>query len=233
MLDVRAVDVILGGTPVLHDVNLSVATGESVAVLGPSGSGKSTLLRAIAGLVPVEKGSISWDGAEVTEVPTHQRGFGLMFQGYALFPHLDVAGNVGFGLRMMNVPPAQIEHRVAESLELVGLAKFGSRSIADLSGGERQRVALARTLAPEPRLIMLDEPLGALDRALRERLMVETREILEDRAVTAIVVTHDQEEAEALSDRLAVMRAGTIVQSGTLDDLLRHPADEWVAEFLG
>jgi ABC-type Fe3+/spermidine/putrescine transport system ATPase subunit len=144
-----------------------------------------------------------------------------------------VAGNVGFGLRMMNLSPGEIETRVGDSLELVGLSGFGARSIADLSGGERQRVALARTLAPEPRLIMLDEPLGALDRALRDRLMTETRQILDDRGVTAIVVTHDQEEAEALSDRLALMRAGTIVQSGTLPELLEDPADQWVSEFLG
>jgi thiamine transport system ATP-binding protein len=225
--------VTLGGTRVLRDVDLSVGTGDSVAVLGPSGSGKSTLLRAIAGLVPVESGSITWDGREMNGVPTHLRGFGLMFQGYALFPHLNVAGNVGFGLRMMNLSPGEIETRVGDSLELVGLSGFGARSIADLSGGERQRVALARTLAPEPRLIMLDEPLGALDRALRDRLMTETRQILDDRGVTAIVVTHDQEEAEALSDRLALMRAGTIVQSGTLPELLEDPADQWVSEFLG
>jgi ABC-type Fe3+/spermidine/putrescine transport system ATPase subunit len=233
MLEVRSVDVTLGGKQILRDVSLSVETGESVAVLGPSGSGKSTLLRAIAGLVPVGGGSIAWDGSEVTNVPTHLRGFGFMFQGYALFPHLDVAGNVGFGLRMLDLAPAEIEARVAEVLELVGLAGFGDRSIADLSGGERQRVALARTLAPEPRLIMLDEPLGALDRALRDRLMTETREILDDRGVTALVVTHDQEEAEALSDRLALMRDGTIVQSGTLPELLAGPADGWVREFLG
>jgi thiamine transport system ATP-binding protein len=134
---------------------------------------------------------------------------------------------------MANLRPAEIQARVVGALELVGLADFGDRSIADLSGGERQRVALARTLAPEPRLIMLDEPLGALDRALRDRLMTETREILDDRGVTALIVTHDQEEAEALSDRLALMRDGTIVQSGTLPDLLAHPADQWVSEFLG
>lgn len=233
MLEVRSVAVTLDGNEVLRDVSLSVSNGESVAVLGPSGSGKSTLLRAIAGLVPIESGSIMWDGGEVTDVPTHQREFGLMFQGYALFPHLDVAGNVGFGLRMMNLPPSEIEGRVTEALDLVGLAGFRSRTIADLSGGERQRVALARTLAPEPRLIMLDEPLGALDRALRERLMVETREILDERGVTALIVTHDREEAEALSHRLALMRAGTIVQSGTLADLIAHPADAWVSEFLG
>ena len=208
MLEVRSVYVTLGEKQVLHDVNLTVAGGESVAVLGPSGSGKSTLLRAIAGLVEIESGTITWEGEDVTGLPTHKRGFGLMFQGYALFPHLDVAGNVGFGLRMMGLPPAQIAERVGRALDLVGLAGFEGRSIADLSGGERQRVALARTLAPEPRLIMLDEPLGALDRALRDRLMTETREILDQRAVTALIVTHDQEEAEALADRLALMRDG-------------------------
>jgi ABC-type Fe3+/spermidine/putrescine transport system ATPase subunit len=233
MLEVRSVDVTLGETRVLSDVNLSVGAGESVAVLGPSGSGKSTLLRAIAGLVPVERGSINWEGTDVTEVPTHQRDFGLMFQGYALFPHLDVAGNVGFGLRMRGLAPSEIDSRVTDALQQVGLAGFGTRSVADLSGGERQRVALARTLAPEPRLVMLDEPLGALDRALRDRLMVETREILQDRAVTALIVTHDQEEAEALSDRMALMRTGTIVQTGTLAELRANPADSWVKEFLG
>jgi ABC-type Fe3+/spermidine/putrescine transport system ATPase subunit len=233
MLEIRAIDVTLGDKRVLRDVSLSVSTGESVAVLGPSGSGKSTLLRAVAGLVRVQSGSVTWNGRDVTEVPTHQRGFGLMFQGYALFPHLDVASNVGFGLRMMNLPPAEIEAKVADALALVGLAGFGTRSVADLSGGERQRVALARTLAPEPSLVMLDEPLGALDRALRDRLMVETREILESRAVTALIVTHDQEEADALSDRLALMRDGTIVQTGTLDELRAHSAEEWVKEFLG
>jgi len=233
MLGVKSIDVVLGENPVLQDVTLTVGTGESVAVLGPSGSGKSTLLRAVAGLVPVESGSITWDGEDMIAVPTHLRGFGLMFQGYALFPHLDVFGNVGFGLRMANLPESEIRRRVAAALELVGLAGFDDRSITDLSGGEKQRVALARTLAPEPKMIMLDEPLGALDRALRERLMVDTRHILSDRGVTALLVTHDREEAEALSDRIALMRDGKIVQSGTLGDILAHPADDWVRDFLG
>ncbi|MGH8914549.1 MAG: ABC transporter ATP-binding protein, partial [Acidimicrobiia bacterium] len=182
---------------------------------------------------PVESGSITWDGDDVAGLPTHLRGFGLMFQGYALFPHMDVAGNVGFGLRMAGVPAEKQRARVEAALERVGLAGFGERAIVDLSGGERQRVALARTLAPQPRLVMLDEPLGALDRALRDRLMTETRQILLDRGVTALVVTHDREEAAALSDRLALMREGTIVQSGTLDHLLANPADDWVKTFLG
>lgn len=232
MLGVEAIDVRLGDNQVLADVSLSVGDGESVAVLGPSGSGKSTLLRAVAGLVAVQSGSITWDGEDISAVPTHLRGFGLMFQGYALFPHMDVAGNVGFGLRMAGVSDSEVRGRVGTALEWVGLAGFDDRSIADLSGGEKQRVALARTLAPEPRLVMLDEPLGALDRALRERLMVETRQILTDRGVTALVVTHDREEAAALSDRLALMRKGTIVQSGTLDEILASPADDWVRSFL-
>lgn len=233
MLGVEHLDVRLGDAAVLNDVTLTVGDGESVAVLGPSGSGKSTLLRAIAGLVPVESGSIKWDEQDITSVPTHLRGFGLMFQGYALFPHLDVAGNVGFGLRMAGVAASEIRHRVEIAMDWVGLMGFGDRAIVDLSGGEKQRVALARTLAPEPVLVMLDEPLGALDRALRERLMIETRQILVDRGDTALVVTHDREEAAALSDRLALMRDGTIVQSGTLEELLAHPVDDWVRTFLG
>jgi ABC-type Fe3+/spermidine/putrescine transport system ATPase subunit len=233
MLGVESIDVRFGEKQVLRDVTVMVGEGESVAVLGPSGSGKSTLLRAVAGLVPVESGSVTWDGEDITTVPTHLRGFGLMFQGYALFPHLDVFGNVGFGLRMANLSDGQIGRRVRAALELVGLDGFDHRSIADLSGGEKQRVALARTLAPEPRMIMLDEPLGALDRTLRERLMVDTRRILSDRGVTALVVTHDREEAEALSDRIALMREGSIVQTGTLADILAHPVDEWVRGFLG
>jgi ABC-type Fe3+/spermidine/putrescine transport system ATPase subunit len=155
-----------------------------------------------------------------------------MFQGYALFPHMDVTGNVGFGLRMAGVATSEIRDRVDTALEWVGLGGFGDRAIVDLSGGEKQRVALARTLAPKPRLVMLDEPLGALDRALRDRLMTETRQILTERGVTALVVTHDPEEAEALSDRLALMREGTIVQSGTLEHLLAEPIDDWVKTFL-
>lgn len=203
---------------------------EIVAVLGPSGSGKSTLLRAIAGLVPVSSGNITWDGESVLGIPTHERGFGLMFQGFALFPHLDVAGNVGFGLKMAE--HQDIASEVSEALEWVGLAGFENRTVEGLSGGEQQRVALARTLAPRPELVMLDEPLGSLDRNLRQRLMVDTRAVLEEREVTAVVVTHDREEAVALSDRLAIMREGTIVQTGRLDDILANPTDRWVEEFL-
>ena len=232
MLSTEQLGVRLDNNVILHDTDLTVADEEIVAVLGPSGSGKTTLLRAIAGLVPVASGDIKWDGVSVVDIPIHQRGFGLMFQGFALFPHLDVAGNVGFGLRMTGTAPDLVGTEVSAALDWVGLGGFESRRIDDLSGGERQRVALARTLAPRPKLVMLDEPLGSLDRHLRERLVVDTRALLTGRKVTGLVVTHDREEAVLLSDRLALMREGTIVQTGTLEEILAHPADAWVTEFL-
>jgi ABC-type Fe3+/spermidine/putrescine transport system ATPase subunit len=230
MLRISALDVILDSRPILENVDLEVTDSEIVAILGPSGSGKSTLLRAIAGLVEVATGDIEWDNQSLEGVPSHLRRFGLMFQGYALFPHMTVAENVAFGLRMRGA--ADIDTQVADALEAVGLEELGARDVESLSGGERQRVALARTLAPEPRLVMLDEPLGALDRNLRQRLVEDTRRTLEERDVTAIVVTHDRDEAVAMSDRLALMRAGTIVQTGTLDSILANPTDVWVTEFL-
>ncbi|HEX6287315.1 MAG TPA: ABC transporter ATP-binding protein [Acidimicrobiia bacterium] len=230
MLDVDQIDVSIDSKPILSDVSLQVADSKIVAILGPSGSGKSTLLRAIAGLVDVAGGEIRWDGRSITQTPPHRRDFGLMFQGYALFPHMTVAGNVGFGLRMAGRD--DIDRRVSEALSWVGLDGFEPRQVDSLSGGEQQRVALARTLASEPRLVMLDEPLGALDRNLRQQLVADTRQVLEEREVTAIVVTHDREEAVALSDRLALMREGTIVQTGRLDEILDMPADDWVRRFI-
>jgi ABC-type Fe3+/spermidine/putrescine transport system ATPase subunit len=227
MLDISSLEVELGDTLILGGVDLTVPRNSTVALLGPSGSGKTTLLRAVAGLVPVAAGSISWEGADVTTVSTHRRGFGLMFQGFALFPHLDVAGNVGFGL-----DGEHLRARVATALEMVDLAGFESRQIADLSGGERQRVALARTLAPEPRLVMLDEPFGSLDRNLRDQVIADTRRLLDTTRSTALVVTHDRGEAVALTEHLALMRDGVIVQAGTLDRLLSDPADGWVRDFL-
>lgn len=231
MLNVMAIDVVIEDHQVLTETSLHVAAGEVMAVLGPSGSGKTTLLRAIAGLASVQSGDITWDGESVLEIPSHLRHFGLMFQGYALFPHMDVAGNVAFGLKMSGRD--SVEDEVDEALEWVDLGGFGHRTIDSLSGGEKQRVALARTLAPQPGLVMLDEPLGALDRNLRRRLVVDTRRVLEERGVTAVVVTHDRDEASALADRLAIMRDGSVVQTGHLDEILATPADAWVAEFLG
>jgi len=230
VLSIRNVNVTIDGSRVLDGLSLEVPDGQVVAVLGPSGSGKTTLLRVVAGLVEPEDGEITWNGESIVSLPTHQRGFGLMFQGYALFPHLDVAGNVGFGLQMAGV--ADIEEEVREALRWVGLEDFESRDIDSLSGGEKQRVAMARTLAPHPRLVMLDEPLGALDRNLRQRLVGDTRAILQERGVTAIVVTHDREEAVALSDSLALMRDGRIVQTGRLHEILDSPTDPWVTGFL-
>ncbi len=229
MLEVRDVDVVLEEARVLNQVSLSVSGGEVVGILGPSGSGKSTLLRAVAGLVPIESGSIIWQGNDLEAVPTHQRGFGFMFQGYALFPHLSVAKNVAFGLEMQGLSVS----RVDEMLDLVGLPGFGDRDVATLSGGERQRVALARTLAPGPQLVMLDEPLGALDRNLRDDLISEITDLLADTDVTALIVTHDRDEADAVSDRLAIMKEGRIVQTGTLDEIRASPVDSWVDEFVG
>lgn len=228
MLEVRELVVQIDSNIILDSVDLFVEDLEIVAILGPSGSGKSTLLRTIAGIVKPSEGQVLWDGVDITDVPTHEREFGLMFQGFALFPHMSVAGNVGFGLAGGKGDPF-----VMEALDWVDLSDFADRSIDDLSGGERQRVALARTLAPRPRLVMLDEPLGALDRNLRERLVSETRELLKGRRATAIVVTHDRDEAAAMADRLALMHRGRIVQTGTLRTLVENPANEWVAEFLG
>jgi len=217
----------------LAGVSFTVEEGEVVCLLGPSGCGKTTLLRLIAGLESPDSGQALVDGEDVTRVSPHLRGFGLMFQEYALFPHKDVLGNVAFGLQMQGLGREAMAARVAEVLELVGLAGFEHRDVNQLSGGERQRVALARSLAPQPRLLMLDEPLGALDRALRERLMDELPGILRRAGVTAIYVTHDQEEAFAIADRVVLMRAGRVVQVGTPEEVYRRPASAWAARFLG
>jgi ABC-type Fe3+/spermidine/putrescine transport system ATPase subunit len=217
----------------LAGVSFCVERGEIVCLLGPSGCGKTTLLRLIAGLEPLDGGQVLVDGEDVTHTPPHLRGFGLMFQEYALFPHKDVSGNVAFGLRMQSLKRNVVTERVAEALALVGLAGFERRDVSQLSGGERQRVALARSLAPQPRLLMLDEPLGALDRNLRERLLGELPDILHRADATAITVTHDQEEAFAIADRVVLMHDGRAVQIGTPREVYRRPASTWVARFLG
>ncbi len=233
MLRVERVSVVLGGRRVLDDVDLTVDDGETVALLGPSGSGKSTLLRAIAGLEPLETGRVSFAGSDLAGVPPHRRGFGFMFQDGALFPHRDVRGNVEFGLRMAGMGATERAARVDEVLALVGLTRLGERRVSKLSGGEQQRVALARTLAPRPHLIMLDEPLGSLDRLLHDRLVDDLRALLRAAHLPAIVVTHDHDEARALADRVALLRDGRVVQQGTLSELASAPRDDWVATFLG
>jgi ABC-type Fe3+/spermidine/putrescine transport system ATPase subunit len=233
MLSVTSLTKSYGPTLALQDVSFSVEGGEVVALLGPSGSGKSTLLALIAGLEAPDAGDIRWDGQSVLAVPAHQRGFGLMFQDYALFPHKDVAANVAFGLKMQGKSAAEQRAAVAEALTLVGLQGFEKRDVNTLSGGEQQRVALARALAPHPRLLMLDEPLGALDRALRERLLAELHGILRTLHQTAIYVTHDQEEAFALADRVVILNAGRVAQSGPPAQVYAQPASRFVAGFLG
>ena len=207
--------------------------GEILAVLGPSGSGKTTLLEIIAGLIEPDSGEIRWDGESLRGKPTYRRGFGLMFQDYALFPHKNIAENTAFGLKMKGWDREKIQKRVSEVLELVGLPGFGPRPIHTLSGGERQRVALARSLAPQPDLLMLDEPLGSLDRTLRERLLDELREILRELNQTAMYVTHDQVEAFLIADRVVVLKAGETAQIGTPTAIYQHPNSPFIASFLG
>ena len=212
--------------PVLRGIDLNVARGEIVCILGPSGGGKSTLLRAVAGLVP-HGGLIEVAGEAMVGVPPHRRGVGMMFQDDLLFPHLDVAGNVGFGLRPAD--PA----RVAQMLDLVGLSGFGPRGVDTLSGGQAQRVALARALAPQPRLLLLDEPFGALDVVLKAGLVLDVQRVLRELGMTVLAVTHDRQEAFTLADRVAVLRDGTLVQVGTPDELWNEPADMYVARLVG
>jgi ABC-type Fe3+/spermidine/putrescine transport system ATPase subunit len=235
LLTVEGISKRYEGRPLLTHLSFEVAAGEIVCLLGPSGTGKTTLLRIIAGLEEPEAGLILLDGKDLTGVPPHARGFGMMFQDLALFPHRNVYDNVAFGLRMQNAPAANLRERVTEALALVGLdaPRFLKRDVNSLSGGEQQRVALARTLAPRPRLVMFDEPLGALDRMLREELVRQLRALLERLHMTALYVTHDQDEAFAIADRLLLLNAGRIQQAGAPIEVYHHPANVFVARFLG
>lgn len=233
MLVVDRASVHFGELAAVNQVSLQIPCGQVLAVLGPSGSGKSTLLRAIAGLEPISTGQIINRDRDLKGVPPHQRGFALMFQDGQLFPHLDVEGNVEYPLRLRRVPAGRRRARVVELLELVGLPDYHARRVTTLSGGEQQRVALARALAAEPSVLLLDEPLSALDRSLRDRLAVDLREVLTGTGTTALLVTHDQDEAVTIADRIAVMFQGRVEQEGHATHVWRHPATARVASFLG
>lgn len=221
------------GRPLLKNITFSLEKGEILCLLGPSGSGKTTLLRMLAGLEQPDSGSISFKGSEILNIPPHRRHFGMMFQEYALFPHKNVFDNIIFGLETGKSDKREKQKRVEEMLKVVGLADYGQRRINELSGGEQQRVALARSLAPGPRLLLLDEPLGSLDRTLRDRLAGEIRTILKKMAVTAIFVTHDQSEAFSVADRVAILFDGSLEQFDKPETIYKTPANSTVARFLG
>jgi len=231
-LTAETIDVALGGVPVLRGVSLELAEGERVALLGPSGSGKSTLLRALAGLQPLDRGQVVLDGKDLAGLPAHRRGIGLVFQDGALFPHRDVGGNVGFGLDR-SLAASERAARVHEALALVGLEGTEHRDVTTLSGGEAQRVALARALAPRPRVLLLDEPLGALDGPLRARLQDDLGALFGQLGLTVLHVTHDVAEAFALGERVALLNEGRIAQAASPEELWSRPANAWVARFIG
>jgi spermidine/putrescine transport system ATP-binding protein len=233
MLEVRNLFKSYDGKPLLQNISFTVGVGETICLLGASGSGKSTLLRIIAGLEPPDSGLVLFNGRDLSSMPPHLRDLGLVFQDYALFPHLNVNENVAFGLKMRRMKPIEISDQVAAALELVSLTGFGGRKVTDLSGGEQQRVALARALAIRPRLLMFDEPLGALDRTLREGLLNELRAILHQTEIPAIYVTHDQEEAFAIADRILILHHREIIRDGKPADVWADPQSAFVAEFLG
>ena len=233
MLELRNVVKSYEGKPLLTDISFTVAVGETICLLGASGSGKSTILRMIAGLDFPERGAILLNSLDLAGTPPHLRDFGLVFQDYGLFPHLNVFDNIAFGLKMRNISADKIKQRVSALLEQVNLSGFASRQVTDLSGGEQQRVALARALAPSPRLLMFDEPLGALDRSLKEDLLNEIRGILHKTKIPAIYVTHDQEEAFTIADRILVLNEGTIIRDAAPHEIWREPKSAFVAKLLG
>ncbi len=233
LIELRALTKSYGSVPAVSAVDLAVAEGEFLTLLGPSGCGKTTIIRMIAGYVMPTAGQVLMDGRDITYEPPQRRRIGMVFQHYALFPHLTVEENIGFALRIEGQPRHVIRQRVAEMLQLVHLRGVGARRPAQLSGGQQQRVALARALAFSPRILLMDEPLGALDLKLREQMQVELKRIQRDVGITTIHVTHDQEEAFGLSDRVVVMEPGRIVQVDTPERLYDAPASRYVADFVG
>jgi len=232
-IDIKDVNLSYGATHVLKDIDLSIRPGELFAFLGPSGCGKTTLLRLIAGFAQAQTGQVLLDGRDVAALPPWKRDVGLVFQSYALWPHMTVAQNVAFGLEERRRPRAEIAARVAEALELVGLSAYAQRRPAQLSGGQQQRVALARTIAIQPKVLLLDEPLSNLDARMRVSVRRDLRELQQRLGITTIFVTHDQEEANTICDRIAVMEAGVIRQVGTPMELYERPSNLFVASFLG
>jgi len=222
-----------GKTTVLTDVNLDINAGEFLTLLGASGSGKSTLLNIVAGFLKADRGGVAVDGVDLTKLPPHKRGLGMVFQHYALFPHMNVFENVAFPLKRQGVPKDQIGARVTEALDVVELSDLGDRKPLELSGGQQQRVALARAIVFRPRVLLMDEPLSALDKKLREQLQLEIRRLHQDLGITVIFVTHDQGEALTMSDRIALLRRGDIVQVGTPAELYDRPNSRYSAEFIG
>ena len=220
------------GSYILNNINLALPRGSRLSVLGPSGCGKTTLLRMIAGLDTPNSGDILFNGVSILDLPPYKRNFGMMFQDYALFPHLNVFANIAFGLKMKGMPKRAQAPIVAEMLALTNLEGFENRKVDELSGGERQRVALARTLAPNPRLLMLDEPLSALDRVLRKHLLDQLTQIFSRLHITTIFVTHDHKEAFAAGSQIILMNHGKIVQQGSPDNLIHHPVNDWVKSFM-
>jgi putative spermidine/putrescine transport system ATP-binding protein len=221
------------GFTAVSDLNLAVSKGEMIGLLGPSGCGKTTALRMIAGLLPLTHGSIKVDGVDITTLPAFQRDIGLVFQNYALFPHMSVAENVAFGLSMRKVPRSEIRERVSSALAMVRLPDFGDRRIKDMSGGQQQRVALARALVIRPRILLLDEPLSNLDAKLRDEMRFEIREIQQRLGITTVFVTHDQVEALTMCDRVALMSQGKLAQLGTPKEIYERPQSLFVAKFVG
>ncbi|MFB2582223.1 ABC transporter ATP-binding protein [Herbiconiux sp. P15] len=233
LLQIRGVSHSYGSVRALDGIDLTIADNEFFALLGPSGCGKTTLLRSIAGFEQPEQGEVLLDGADLTRLPAHKRPVNMMFQSYALFPHLSVEKNVAYGLESEGLPKAEIRKRVGETIETVGLATFAKRRPAQLSGGQRQRVALARAIVKRPRLLLLDEPLSALDRKVRADMQLELKRLQHEVGMTFVVVTHDQEEAMSMADRVAVLNAGALEQLDTPEGLYNAPRTRFVADFIG